>query len=153
MIRTLVRCVSLAALLGGGVALVRRSFLRITVAGRSMEPTLVHGDKAMVRRVPGRRVRVGDVVVFKPPSPIEPAWTVKRVSAVSGDVLPSEYVEREWTRDETRVPSDSLLVLGDNPASSYDSRHYGYISTDTVYGVVHRTRRTRESGVDRASAQ
>ncbi|MCQ0009633.1 S26 family signal peptidase [Actinomadura madurae] len=37
---------------------------------------------------------------------------------------------------DVTVPDGRLLVLGDNPDRSLDSRHYGYLSGDGVLGVV-----------------
>ncbi|WP_372442898.1 S26 family signal peptidase [Actinomadura barringtoniae] len=34
------------------------------------------------------------------------------------------------------VPDGRLLVLGDDPTGSIDSRHYGYLSGAGVLGVV-----------------
>ncbi len=68
-----------------------------------MVPTLRHGDALVVRRVTGRGVRVGDVVVVRfagRPG----ALFVKRVARPQGP---------GW------------WVLGDNPLVSDDSRAYG----------------------------
>lgn len=41
-----------------------------------------------------------------------------------------------WGYPEARIPPNRLVVLGDNPADSYDSRNFGYISAEVVLGVV-----------------
>ena len=35
-----------------------------------------------------------------------------------------------------KIPKDTVLALGDNPDSSYDSRDYGFVSADSIYGKV-----------------
>lgn len=68
-----------------------------------MEPTLVEGDWVLARS--GGRVQVGDVVVLEPPG--RPGLlAVKRLA---------------------RVDADGYWVLGDLPAASTDSRHYGAV--------------------------
>jgi signal peptidase I len=62
---------------------------------------------------------------------------VKRIVAVPGD-----KVSRAWGGPGlhdvlgTTVPPGSLVVLGDNRASSWDSRHYGFVRMDRFVGVV-----------------
>ncbi|MEV3986782.1 S26 family signal peptidase [Nonomuraea sp. NPDC049758] len=36
----------------------------------------------------------------------------------------------------TRVPDGHLVVLGDNPRRSHDSRRAGYLTADRLLGVV-----------------
>ncbi|GII01086.1 S26 family signal peptidase [Planobispora takensis] len=61
-----------------------------------------------------------------------PPWAVKRVAAAPGDPVPRD---RFPVLDEV-VPAARLVVEGDNPAYSYDSRHFGYLPTSRVVGVV-----------------
>jgi signal peptidase I len=113
---------------------VRRRLVLVAVTGRSMEPTLWPGDRVLVRRVAGRSVRPGHLAVLRwpvradePPVPGRD-WMVKRVVAVAGDPVPG--------RAGQRVPPGSLVVLGDNPAVSHDSRQLGYLDDDLLLGVV-----------------
>lgn len=79
------------------------------VKGDGMYPTLEKGQLVLVRR---RSVlKVDDIIVFLRNG----AEKVKRITGIEGNFL---------------------YVLGDNPRYSTDSRHYGYISRDTVVGTV-----------------
>ena len=35
-----------------------------------------------------------------------------------------------------KVPSGSLLLLGDNESNSFDSKDYGYVTQDSILGKV-----------------
>lgn len=132
-----------ATLLGVGWWLRRRFFV-VTMLGRSMLPTYADRDRVLVRRRgPGGRVRIGEVVVADlshrlgpragaPPAAILIAdRVIKRVAAGPGDPVPAVV-----TAQEARVPAGRFVLLGDNPAESADSRHYGYVPDDRVIGVV-----------------
>ncbi len=149
------RCGGLVVLAAGGLlgtALVlwgRARYLITTVDGPSMEPALRSGDRLLVRRT--MRPHKGQIAVFafpdRPggaaPEPVEPAvrrqrqLLIKRVVAVPGD-----RVSRAWGGPGLRdvrgmtVPPGSLVVLGDNRATSWDSRHYGFVRMDQFVGVV-----------------
>lgn len=152
----------LAAGLGGGALLgllalraASRRLAAVTVAGRSMEPTLSDNDRLLAWRAP-RPLRVGDVVVLESPyeagvlvregitipwqrPPARPGetdrrWIVKRVVALAGDPVPLAAAGK-LTQGET-VPPGHLLVVGDNPDESYDSRHIGYIPAERVFGLI-----------------
>jgi signal peptidase I len=146
---------------GGSVLWARRRYLVTTVDGPSMEPTLRSGDRLLVRRT--RRVRTGQIVVVRiqpptldaPPPDHEPpdhespasgqAVTplhpdgrlfVKRAIAVSGDPVPTERVPSLRVASPMTVPPGALVVLGDNPATSWDSRDYGFVRPDQLVGVA-----------------
>lgn len=135
-----------AGLLGIGLLLlwVRCGFLATTVDGSSMEPALRSGDRVLVRRT--KRVRPGQVVVFQFPdlpnakAPVakrDRQLLVKRAVAVPGDRLPVEWEDPDiHVLAGTTVPRGSLVVLGDNRATSWDSRHYGFVRRDRFIGVV-----------------
>jgi signal peptidase I len=63
-------------------------------------------------------------------------WIVKRAAAVPGDPGPRESVPALRSAAEQRVPPRRLVVLGDRPDRSYDSRQYGYLAADRIMGVV-----------------
>ncbi len=138
------------------VLLVRtRRLVVVDVQGPSMEPTLYDGDRVLVRRAPLTALRTGDlVVVARPPSrefaTVGP-WVIKRVAAVPGEQIPP-VIRHSWTENDdidfagALVPEGRLLLLGDNPARSGDSRHWGFAAEDAVLGVVTRPMRPRARG-------
>jgi signal peptidase I len=74
---------------------VRRRYSVVVVRGPSMEPTLQPGDRVLARRIDGRSVGVGDIVILRVPADIPDRRTgelestvVKRVAAVAGDPFP-----------------------------------------------------------------
>jgi signal peptidase I len=130
---------SLLAVFGALAAVVvwlRRRLVTVTVSGHSMTPTLLPGDRVLVRRTPVRRVGRADLLVFARPRTAERAWMIKRVLAVPGDPVPRREVPVLWGYSESRIPANRLVVLGDNPAESYDSRDFGYVSAEAVLGVM-----------------
>ncbi|MFD7233930.1 S26 family signal peptidase [Streptomyces syringium] len=132
-------------------AVATRKFVTVTVRGASMAPAYRDGDRVLVRRG-NRPPVVGQVVVAERPAkdgtwaapslrPTATAaevhgrqWLIKRVAAVAGDPVPSAALPG------ARVPDGGLVLLGDNPAVSFDSRHVGYFPTDRVLGTVRRRR-------------
>ena|SRR5690349_14071214 len=117
---------------------MRRRYLVVHVTGRSMEPTLTDGQRVMARRTRLGRVRTGDVVVLEPPpgSPTGDGLLVKRVFALPGDPLPRARVPKLRALADEHVPPDSLVVLGDNPSWSVDSRQLGLFPADRLLGVL-----------------
>jgi signal peptidase I len=113
----------------------RRRLLVVTVHGVSMEPTYTSGDRLLVRRSRLDRVRTGQVVVVRVSGPGVDQLTggrmVKRAVAVPGDPVPAQIPVPDPV-----VPAGRLLVLGDNPLLSNDSRRLGYLSADSLIGVV-----------------
>src|SRR6202035_1443054 len=85
---------------------------RVVVEGMSMDPTLAPGDRLLVVR--SARLRAGDVVAVRAPGGSRRVL-VKRVSAVLGD---------------------EVVLRGDNPAASTDSRDFGPVSRRSVLGRV-----------------
>lgn len=113
------------------------------VSGASMEPTLRNNSLTAITTDPAREVQRGDIVLFEFPE----AWqkhntesanfVVKRVTALPGDSVrvtpegvfvsggssyphPSGY--RCSPNIQFRVPQNTVFVMGDNPAQSFDSR-------------------------------
>lgn len=130
------------AVIAGCVGLVRwvqLGFLVVTVAGTSMAPAYLPGDRVLVRRRRLIRVRAGEVVVLRSPSDrvVHPLM-VKRVAAVPGEPVPVELADAPCGPLVTPVPMDRLLVLGDNSRVSFDSRECGYIRSEHLVGVVTR---------------
>jgi signal peptidase I len=128
-----------------------------TVAAPSMEPTLRRGDHVLALRWSWRSLERGDVVALKlPPRAralcgVEAGVFLKRIIGMSGDrvaerrgrvvlngsVLREPYARRDaQTVPARRVPSDSYWVLGDNRASSCDSRVWGPLPKRDVLGRV-----------------
>lgn len=155
-----------AAAVGLATLGVRRGLLVATVSGRSMEPALRSGDRLLVLRT--ARVRPGQIVVVRarvprldapPPEAettvaVEPSAAeleshaahgglllVKRVAAVGGDPVPREACPALRDAPEEAVPRGALVVLGDNPPLSWDSREFGYVRPGECVGVAIRRMR------------
>lgn len=124
------------------VALIHRRYIVVTVEGESMIPTLADGDRVVVRRARLAAVRSGQLVVSGPPTgerwdrhPL-PAWLIKRAAAVPGDRVPRDAGPALRALAEERVPDGRLVLLGDNPGRSLDSRQCGYFTSGQLLGVV-----------------
>jgi signal peptidase I len=120
----------------------------------SMEPTLMVGDKVIINKLAYRfgEVKKGDIFAFH--STTEGGKEiVKRAMAVEGDkiILTSEgeiYVNDEkiiedylqpgqelsYLNQEFVVGKDEIFAMGDNRNNSFDSRYFGMIPEENVFG-------------------
>jgi signal peptidase I len=127
---------------------LRQRFVLVTVDGDSMWPTLKPGDRVLVRRVRLGQLRAGQLVVIEPPGPDgqwstpeggpvgSRRWIIKRVAAGPGDPRPEDCLPDPVGIPEPQVPAGQLVVIGDNPSWSQDSRQWGYFPGDRLLGVV-----------------
>lgn len=125
------------ALLGGALVVGRRP-MRLEVRGHSMVPALRPGERVLVLR--RATVRRGDIVAFRHPT-IPGLVLLKRLVALPGGSA---------DLGEGR-PSDAgggYLLLGDNPARSTDSRHFGAVGRRLLIGrAVYRYAPAQRRGV------
>jgi signal peptidase I len=112
------------------VLLARHRCLVVRVVGSSMAPTLLPGDRVLVRRYRRAPAGVGDVLVFQEPGGQR---AIKRVAAVAGDVVPDSV--RPVTGGTDVVPPGMLVLLGDGIRSG-DSRQWGFIPADRALGLM-----------------
>lgn len=82
------------------------------VAERSMEPSIAQGSYVVVCRLIGG-LKPGNVVVLRHPT--KQIWIVKRIKQVS---------------------NGRAYVVGDNASQSEDSRKFGIIKTENIFGKV-----------------
>lgn len=126
------------------------------VPSASMETTIMTGDRIFAEKVTYNfeSPRAGDIVLFNDPE--TPARVlVKRVVAVGGQTvdLQDGYVvvdgvklAESYTRGSSyplasssitypyTVPQGEVWVMGDNRENSQDSRYFGSVDVDTVFG-------------------
>jgi len=121
----------------------------------SMSPTLLVGDKVIVNKLEYKfkSVKRGDIVAIY--SPLEKKNLVKRVIGLSGETISfSEddfvYIDGNKLSEpylpESVIPAyevktykigeNEFFVMGDNRNNSADSRVFGPISIDKIFGRV-----------------
>ena len=103
---------------------------RVRVVGPSMAPTLVDGDRVLVNYLAyiGRRPRPGDVVLACLAA-VPGGWTIKRVA----DRRPAG----PGAAGGCSAPDDRhVILLGDHPAASTDSRTFGAVTRAQIRGRV-----------------
>jgi len=106
-------------------------WIRVTVQGNSMSPTLRDGQRLLARRLRRDPVR-GEVIVFRVVDE-QLSHRIKRVVAVAGDPLP------DWLAptlpDVPHVPAGHVAVGGDN-VRSQDSRQLGLVACGDILAAV-----------------
>jgi signal peptidase I len=138
-----------------GLALVIIVFLYqpVKVEGTSMAPLLSDQERIFINKFVYRfeAIHRGDVVVFWYPLDRSKSF-IKRVIAlpgetvtirqgvvtVNGTVVPEPYVPPQYEDvsdyGPQRVPVDSYFVMGDHRISSNDSRVFGPVPSQFIYG-------------------
>src|ERR1700757_1562508 len=142
-------------LISAGVSVLIILFLYqpVRVEGTSMLPRLEDHDRLFINKFVYHisAIHRGDVVVFHYPRDPEKSY-IKRVVALPGDRISIErgrvylngkplrepYVPDEYrdTRSmaETVVPEDAYFMMGDHRSISSDSREFGPVDRDLIYG-------------------
>ncbi len=125
----------------------------VRVEGTSMLPHLEDHDRLFINKFVYRftAIQRGDVVVFHYPRDPEKSY-IKRVIALPGDRLridrgdvivngrpinepyvPEEYRDAK-SMSEMTVPAESYFMMGDHRSISSDSREFGPVARDLIYG-------------------
>ena len=125
----------------------------VKVEGTSMEPKLEAHDRIFVNKFVYHfsEIERGDVVVFWYPKDVTKAF-IKRVVGLPGErveilsglvhingsglseaYVPPEYFDYKSYPSEV-VPVDSFFVLGDHRSSSNDSRNWGFVPKEYIFG-------------------
>jgi signal peptidase I len=140
------------------VVLIVFIYQPVKVEGTSMTPTLTDQERIFINKFTYRfgfgSVERGDTVVFWYPEDRSKSY-IKRVIGIPGDhvrivsgsvwvngqKLREDYVApafRDYASwrdgDEQTVPEGQYFVLGDHRNSSSDSRTWGYVPRDNIYG-------------------
>ena len=125
----------------------------VRVEGTSMLPMLEDQDRLFVNKLAYRvgDIQRGDVVVFHYPYDTTKSY-IKRVIALPGDtlridhgrvyvngqMLTETYVPARFADDrsqqQTVIPDGKYFMMGDHRSISSDSRDFGPVSKDLVYG-------------------
>jgi len=127
----------------------------VKVEGTSMMPGLTDQERIFINKFTYRfglgSIERGDTVVFRSPPEHEKSY-IKRVIGLPGDriridhgqvyvngkPLVEDYVLMDYpdnsVMEERVVPPDHFFVLGDHRTSSSDSRAWGFVPRDSIYG-------------------
>ena len=127
----------------------------VKVEGTSMMPTLTDQERIFINKFTYHfglgSIERGDMVVFWFPLDDKKSY-IKRVIGLPGDTVyidagqvfvndrplvedyvPEDYRDRvSW--EEHHVPPGEYFVLGDHRSSSSDSRTWGFVKRDAIYG-------------------
>jgi len=127
----------------------------VKVEGTSMMPSLTNQERIFINKFTYKlgsgQIDRGDTVVFLFPEDKSKSY-IKRVIGVPGDriridegqvfvngkpldepYVPEDYRDR-MSKEERVVPLDNYFVLGDHRNSSNDSRAWGYVPKNLIYG-------------------
>src|SRR5436305_8911901 len=125
----------------------------VKVEGGSMEPGLEDQERIFINKLAYRleNIERGDVIVFRYPRDTRKNF-IKRVIGLPGDrvrvtdghvylngrLVPEPYVPDEYldsrSYPEVKVPANSYFVLGDHRSMPNDSRAFGPVPRNLIYG-------------------
>ena len=139
--------------IAASVVIITFLYQPVRVEGTSMLPRLEDHDRVFINKFVYHIASIhrDDIVVFHYPRDPEKSY-IKRVIAVPGDrlridrgevylngkLLPEPYVPQKYrdTRSmpEIVLPEDEYFVMGDHRSISSDSREFGPVDRDLIYG-------------------
>lgn len=134
-------------------------FQPVRVEGTSMLPMLEDQDRLFINKfayswagsLVGENIQRGDVVVFHYPYDTTKSY-IKRVIAMPGDILRIDhgrvyvndallkepYVPAKYTDERSQrtmaIPPGKYFMMGDHRLISSDSRDFGAVSRELIYG-------------------
>jgi len=137
------------------VVLIVFIYQPVKVEGTSMMPTLTNEERIFINKFTYRfglgKIERSDLVVFWYPLDTSKSY-IKRVIGLPGDtveidtgqvIVNGKRIEEDYVPDEFRdrqsmsprtVPPDQYFVLGDHRSSSNDSRAWGCVLRQYIYG-------------------
>jgi signal peptidase I len=123
----------------------------VRIEGIAMEPTLSNGDRVFMNKTIGELKR-GDIIVFLFPKDQSKSY-IKRIIGLPGEKLeiedgkiiingkrleepyiPPQYISHDSTAEPVMIPTDNYFVVGDNRNYSSDSRSWGTVPRNLIYG-------------------
>ncbi len=133
---------------------VLSAWMPVSFQGDSMLPTLVTGDRLLVRRTQtATEYKRGDVVFFRDPRGVSDTFIIKRIIGLPGEsvrasrsvYINGELLEEPYLQDDVeqfnpsargvnRIRDASYFVMGDNRLASTDSRDFGVINASQILG-------------------
>lgn len=136
-----------------GFILINLNCVRpVRIEGNAMKPALNNGDKVFLNTKVGELKR-GDIVGFY--YPLEPSkFYIKRIVGlpnetieirdgeiyIDGKKLQEPYISQELNQTKlnfslVKIEDNKYYVLGDNRDFSSDSRYWGTVSKDLIFGT------------------
>ncbi len=130
---------------------------QVSTVGDSMKPVLSNGDVVLVNRIiyNATTPKRGDIIIFKPKGNENIHYYTKRIIGLPGETveimenriyIDGEKLEEEYettdiddvgiVTEKVKLAGDEYFVLGDNRASSEDSRNadVGNVKREYIYG-------------------
>lgn len=130
---------------------------QVSTVGDSMKPVLSNGDVVLVNRIVYNAMapKRGDIIIFKPKGNENIHYYTKRIIGMPGEsveiienriYIDGEKLEEEYettdisdvgiANEKIELAEDEYFVLGDNRASSEDSRNadVGNVKREYIYG-------------------
>ena len=133
--------------------IIAPNFQLLTYTSTDMEPTIGQNETIVITKRFGNLKR-GDIVIFKYPADQSQRF-IKRVVGLPGEVvairegrvfvdqkpLQEKYLDPKFssvqrTIPEYRISPGTYYVLGDNRDASNDSRYWGSLPEELIYGRV-----------------
>ena len=132
------------------------AWMPVSFQGDSMLPTLVAGDRLLVKRTQSdTEHKRGDIVFFRDPRGLSDTLIIKRIIGlpgesvrasrsvyINGELLEEPYLQNDVeqfnqsARGVNRIRDASYFVMGDNRLASTDSRDFGAINASEILGTA-----------------